>query len=343
MSGRATPRNRVEAVALALLVAVAPSAVPGQQRELPELDPLVVLTGSLHAAEAERFAVPVTSNWQATIKWLIPEGQRVEAGDSIARLDPGGTEDRLYETEDALITKLYERDSEQATRRLTRMDLELALKRAEIDYRKAKLDAAVPQDVLKGSDFRERQLTMKRKQEAFQNARLEVLNHDASTKAKLAELDIEIKELRADYERYEKELASLDLRASRAGIVVHEVHPWMGRKVLEGDRLQPTFPIARIPDMDTLEVEAWAGESEAARLAEGQDVTMHLDAYPLRSFLGEVLSVASAGERRLSWGRASYFKVRISLQGLDRTIMKPGMSVRCEIDVVRPVTLQESS
>lgn len=328
---------------LVLLLCAAASLGLAAQPELPEVEALVVLTGSLRAAEAERFVVPVTSNWQATLKWLIPEGQRVQAGDSVALLDPGGTEDRLYETEHELITKVYERDSEEATRRLTRMDLELALKRADTEYRKAKLDAAVPQDVLKGADFRQRQLDMKKKQKAFEAAQLELLNHDASTAATLAGLDIEIKELETDYERYEKELDSLDLRATRAGIVIHEEHRWMGRKVLEGDRLRPTFPIARIPDMDTLEVEAWAGEAEASRLEVGQDVTMHLDAFPQRAFLGEVLSVAATGERRLSWGRASYFKVRISLETQDPEIMKPGMSVRCEIDVVGLPALAESS
>lgn len=294
-------------------------------------DDVVVLSGSLSAAEAERFSVPVTSSWQATVKWLIPEGERVEVGDSIAVFDPGGAEDRLQQSADELLNKRHQRAGEVATARLTRMDLELVLKRAEVDYRKARIDAGVPQDVLKGVDYRQRQLDMETKRRTFEDAQQTLLNHDVATRSKIAELDIDIAEEEQDYRDYDKELDSLNLRATRAGIVIHELHPWMGRKVVEGDRLQPTFPVAQIPDLKTLEVEAWAGESEVVRLGVGQPVALTLDAYPEKLLDGKVISVAAAGERRQSWGRASYFRVRISLDQPDDTFMRPGMSVRCEI------------
>jgi multidrug resistance efflux pump len=295
-------------------------------------DRSLVLSGALRAAEAERFIVPVTRNWQLTLTWLIPEGERVEPGDSIALMDPAGVQDRLTETEDELITQQLEHGSQKAEAYLTKMDLELALKRADVEYRKTKLDAAVPQDVLKGVDYRQRQLEMARKKNAFEQAQIDLLNHDTTTRAQLAEIEIEIAELKTEYVRLEKELESLNLRATRSGIVVHAVHPWMGRKVLEGDRLQPTFAVARIPDLDTLEIEAWSGENDAVRVTPGQRVTLRLDAYPERAFAGRVESVASAGEEQKTWGRAPYFRVIISLDERDITIMKPGMSVRCEID-----------
>ncbi len=294
---------------------------------------VVVLSGSLRAAEAERFSVPVTSSWQVTVKWLIPEGERVEVGDSIAVFDPGTAEDRLQQAGDGLLDKRHQRASEAASGRLTRMDLELALKRAEVDYRKARIDADVPQDVLRGVDFRQRQLDMETKRRAFEYAQLTLLSHDATTRSKIAGFDIEIAELEQTYESYEQDLDSLNLRATRAGIVVHELHPWMGRKIVEGDRLQPTFPVAQIPDLETLEVEAWAGESEVARLEVGQPVDLILDAYPELRLSGKVVFVASAGERREPWGRASYFRVRHSLDQPDGSYMRPGMSVRCEIHV----------
>ena len=294
-------------------------------------DDVVVLSGSLSAAEAERFSVPVTSGWQATVKWLIPEGERVEVGDSIAIFDPGGAEDRLQQSADELLNKRHQRAGEVATARLTRMDFELALKRAEVDYRKARIDADVPQDVLKGADYRRRQLDMETKRRAFEGAQQTLLNHDAATRSKIAELDIDIAEVEQNYNDYDKELDLLNLRATRAGIVIHELHPWMGRKVVEGDRLQPTFPVAQIPDLETLEVEAWAGESEAVRLGIAQPVALTLDAYPEKRVSGRVVFVAAAGEQRQSWGRATYFRVRISLDQPDAAFMRPGMSVRCEI------------
>lgn len=319
--------------AVAALVVIALSGVVGQEPEPGATDDgPVVLSGSLRAAEAERFTVPVSSSWQLTLKWMLAEGEAVEVGDSIARFDPAGTEDQLRQSEETLIAKDQERAREISQSRLRRLELELAHKRAEIEYRKAKLDAAIPQDVLNGVDFRRRQLDMATAKVAFEKSQLELLEHDASAESRIASLDIDLAEERARYERLAEELDSLDLKATRKGLLVHEVHPWWGRKVIEGDRLQATFPVASVPDLATLEVEAWAGETEAARVEIGRRVAMQLDAFPDRPLTGVVRSVASTGERRQSWGRAPYFLIRISLDALDPSIMKPGMSVRCEVE-----------
>ena len=292
----------------------------------------IVLSGSLRAAEAERFTVPVSSSWQLTLKWMLAEGEAVEVGDSIARFDPAGTEDQLRQSEETLIAKEQERAREISQSHLRRLELELAHKRAEIEYRKAKLDAAIPQDVLNGVDYRKRQLDMATRKVAFEKSQLELLEHDASAQSRVAALDIDLAEERARYDRLAEELESLDVRATRKGLLVHEEHPWWGRKVIEGDRLQATFPVASVPDLETLEVEAWAGETEAARVEIGRRVAMQLDAFPDRPLSGVVRSVASTGERRQSWGRAPYFLIRITLDARDAAIMKPGMSVRCEIE-----------
>lgn len=300
---------------------------------------LLVLSGSLRAVEAERFSIPVTSNWQVTIKWLIPEGQYVEPGDPIALLDPAGVEENLRQIEDQLIGKFMQRSSARADARLARMDLELALKRAEVEYRKAQIDADIPQEVLKGVDYRKRQLAMKTKQRGLEDAQMALLTHDATTRSQQAEIDIEVKELQQRRTRLGKEIESLTLRATGSGLVVHEEHPWLGRKIVEGDRLQATFPVARIPNLKTLEVEAWAGESEVIRIRVGQSVALTLDAYPQHALTGRVTFVASAGEQRVSWGRASYFRVGITMDRPSAEYMRPGMSVRCEIGDVRTVDI----
>jgi hypothetical protein len=62
-------------------------------------------------------------------------------------------------------------------------------------------------------------------------------------------------------------------------------------------------------------------------------VRLQLDADPSRVFEGRVDHVASAGERRESWGRGSYRRVAIRVNAVDPEIMKPGMSVRCEVAI----------
>ena len=318
---------------------VAEDTVTGSSPEIPprEVPPLVVLTGTLRAAEADVLSTPQTSVWQLSLQWLIEEGSRVEAGDAIARFDPAGVESNLQTSEDELVGKLETRSSERSQAASKRMELELALKRAEIGYRKARLDADIPQDILENKDYRQRQLDLAKTRNDLDRAQRELEAHDVQTRSKAAELDLDIRALRDEIQRRKDELASMTLVAPRAGIVVHEIHPWQGRKVRIGDQLQASFPVARIPNLDTMEVEAWAGEVDASMLRDGLFVEYFLDAYPERRFDGRVVSVARAAERRVSWGRANYIRIRLGLDETDSAIMKPGMSVRCEVQTAPAV------
>ena len=93
------------------------------------------------------------------------------------------------------------------------------------------------------------------------------------------------------------------------------------------------FVLASIPDLDTLEVLAWAMEPELPALEEGQRVSLRLDAYSARQFRGQVTSVGISGQKRVQWGDSPYFPVRIRIVDPDTAIMRPGMSVSCEIDL----------
>ncbi|GAB4222295.1 MAG: hypothetical protein Kow0062_19000 [Acidobacteriota bacterium] len=306
----------------------------------PDAADRLVLTGSLVAREAQDFRVPRASSWQVELTWLIEEGASVEPGDEVARLDPGSTLDELLEARDNL--RQRRRDAvERATQaELDRLARELELARAETEAAKARLDAAVPQDILAGKDWRERQLELRKKEAALEEARMAIRVGAAADRAATASDEAELRRLETTIARYERELDQLVLRADRPGIVVHGTHPWWGRKFQEGDQVQMGFVIARIPDLDTLEVHAWALEVDLPGIAPGQRARVVLDAYPERAFDATVTAIGIGGEERPLWGRAAWFPVTLRLEQSDPRIMRPGMSVRCELD--RPASAQEA-
>jgi multidrug efflux pump subunit AcrA (membrane-fusion protein) len=293
----------------------------------------LVLTGVLRATDSELLDTPTSTTWQLSLQWLIDEGTAVEPGDAIARFDPGATQTNLHNQQDQLEEKRQEREASIAQDAIRGMELELALRKAEVAYKKAQIDAAVTQDLLAGKDYRRRQHQLRETEQGFQNAQLDSLDHETASHSKISGMDIELLELGKDIQDLEEELESLTLRATRKGIVLHEMHRWFGRTVRVGDRMQATMPIASIPEVHSLEVEAWAGETDAARLEAGALVRILLDADPSREFDGVVDLIGTAGERRESWGRGSYRRVAIRIDRVDPGIMKPGMSVRCEVDL----------
>jgi len=307
-----------------------PAAEATTPADVPAADRLV-LTGTLRATESELLDVPTSSTWQLSLQWLIEEGSAVQPGDAIARFDPGATQTNLHNEQDQLEAKRQDRESRIAQDAIRHMELELAQRKAEVAYEKARIDAAIPEDLLSGRDYRDRNYALRQTEQAFKDAQLDLLDHEIASRSRVSETDIELAELRRDIRDLEEELETLTLRASRPGIVLYEVHRWFGRTVRVGDRLQATMPVASIPEVHSLEVEAWAGETDAARLEIGMPVQLLLDADPSRIFSGLVDFIGAAGERRESWGRGNYRRVGISIESVDPDVMKPGMSVRCEV------------
>jgi multidrug resistance efflux pump len=314
-------RSAVWIVALAAQAAASASGAPD----------VLVLHGSLRAADAERHSVPMSSSWQLPLTWLIDEGTTVEAGQEIARFDPAGTADNLAQSEEELRQKEQELRLQEAEGELARLGLGLALVRAETAHAKAVVDAAVPEEALEGVEYRDRQIALQRAAKELDDARRAIDTHEEQLTSQRTTTEVEVARLHREIADLERELDTMVLRAGRPGIVVHESHPWWGRKVRLGDQLQATFPVASIPDLETLEVEVWASEVDLPRLATDQRVSLRLDAHPELALTGHVADIGRAGEDHQQWGPSSRFRVRVTLDELDPEIMRPGMSVRCEI------------
>jgi multidrug efflux pump subunit AcrA (membrane-fusion protein) len=113
--------------------------------------------------------------------------------------------------------------------------------------------------------------------------------------------------------------------------VIYAVDEWSGRKVQVGDTVFATYPVATIPDLKSLLVQAWISETHIQRIKSGQTVDLTLDAYPDKQYKGVIREVSKSADSVRRWGKSSYFRVDIGMEKLEPDIMKPGMSVRCEV------------
>jgi HlyD family secretion protein len=109
------------------------------------------------------------------------------------------------------------------------------------------------------------------------------------------------------------------------------VEEWSGRKVQVGDTVFATRLVAHIPDLSSLRVQAWVSETHVQQVKAGQDVDLYLDAYPDNRFRGIIAEVSQSAEAVRRWGKSNYFKTDIQMDKLDPDIMKPGMSVKCDV------------
>ncbi len=317
----------------ALLLFFSPLLPVKQQNRVTvgDLTDTLVLTGSLKAEKAEHLVVPRSNTWRVQIKWMVKEGETVKPGDPVVRFDTSNLASEIENIELALEGKKQQKNQKTEEFYHQKLELEVAVKEAEVNHKKAELDASVPREILSNYEYDQRQLQLKQMAENLKKARLKQKVDLEASKLAISKLEIEIAEEQARLDKNLKMLNALTLKAKTGGTTVYAEHGWPRRKVQVGDNVRSTQTVATIPDVESLLVEAWISEAHIRRIKTGLKAQLILDAYPERRFEGVVRQIMNNAEKRERWGKSHYFMVTLQLESRDFAIMKPGMSVRCII------------
>jgi hypothetical protein len=291
----------------------------------------IVLTGTLVSLRSEEFKVPVTETYRAQIKWMANEGESVKPGDAVVRFDTANLASDIENAQDSLRSKREELTQKVADHRHQQFELDVEVRKAENDNRQKEIDAAVPPEIEAKVEYDRKQLEKKRSDFTLESARTNRVVKLAESEAQIKTLEIEVRDLEAKLNKLKNSLDALTLTAHTAGGVLYAVDEWSGRKVQVGDTVFATYTVAQIPDMSSLEVQAWISETHIQHIKSGDGVGLALDAYPDRRFSGVIGEISKSAETVRRWGRSHYFRVRIGLEKIDPEMMKPGMSVKCEV------------
>lgn len=295
----------------------------------------IVLTGSLISLRSEEFKVPVTDSYRCQIKWMADEGENVKPGAAVVRFDTANLASDIENGQDSLRSKREELAQKVADHRHQTFELDVEVRRAENDTRQKTIDASIPPEIEAKVEFDRKQLEKKKSDFTLESARTNRVVKIAEGEGQIKTLGIEVRDLEAKLDRLKNRLDALTLTAHTAGGVLYAVDDWSGRKVQVGDTVYATYTVAQIPDMTSLEVQAWISETHIQQIESGDSVDLSLDAYPDKHFGGVVGDISKSAETVRRWGRSHYFRVRIGLEKIDQEIMKPGMSVKCEIQSSR--------
>jgi len=291
----------------------------------------IVLTGTLVSLRSEEFKVPITETWRVQIKWMVKEGESVKPGDPVVRFDTANLASDIVTAQDSLRTKREEKTQKEADYQHQKFELDVEVRKAENDNRQKEIDASIPPEIEAKIEYDRKQLEKKRSDFTLESARTNRTVKLAEGEAQIKTLEIEVRDLEAKLEKLKNTLSALTLTANTAGAVLYAVNEWNGRKVQVGDTVFATYGVAQIPDMSSLEVQAWISETHIQHIKAGESVDLSLDAYPDKHCQGIIREISKSAEALRRWGRSHYFRVQIKMEKLDPEIMKPGMSVKCEV------------
>ena len=250
--------------------------------------------------EVEAFAeVDISSELVAKILEMpVEEGDRVQKGDLLCRLDDADYQARVRSGE-ANVAKLE----------ALIMQAEADLDKAERDWeRQKRLSEVNATSVLELADYR---TVLIRAQAGLETRKQELVQAEAALQSA------------------REDLAKTVITAPMSG-VVSQLFADQGEVVVTGT-MNPGTRIMVISDLSKTQVRCRVDETDAPLVAPGQTTRIYLQSDTRKSIPGEVLRVATKGTKQL--GRdVVFFETLVLITGDDPRV-KPGMTANLEIKV----------
>jgi multidrug efflux pump subunit AcrA (membrane-fusion protein) len=256
----------------------------------------------------------------------------VREGDVLAQFDASSTDDRVREKKAELNAKRSELESLLETQRREIEEEKVRLAEAESSAEKAARKADTNADVYAGLEYRK---LLEERDIAADLYRREKERKDLNRRvreAKKAELEADIRRLESEVAGAERELASFTITAPRDGLVIIGTDQ-QGQKLSVNDQTNPGITVVELANPDDLIVRAEVPEFAATRIAVDQPAISVIDAAGGTPIAGKVVEVGSIVRRQSQFSQAMVRDVAVSLPADVIPTLRPGMSVKLEIEI----------
>ena len=289
-------------------------------------------SGELKAKKSEDIKGPSSLRshqiYSIKITDLITEGTYVQAGDYVAQLDKSdvGTKIASSTTEAEKITSKYEQARLDTAIEMMKLRDELINLNYEIEEKnlianQSSFEAlAVQRQIKINLEKAERKL-----KQSISNISLKRKQNTA----KLHQISLSLKQEQSKLTRLEELMVALKIVAPKEGMVVYK-RTWDGKKITSGSSIGVWNPtVATLPDLSKMVTKTYVNEIDISHLKKGLTVGISIDAFPDKSYTGEVVEVANVGEQ-LPNTDSKVFEVTIEINERD-TLLRPAMTTNNNI------------
>ena len=177
----------------------------------------------------------------------------------LLRIDPGQSATQIQVLAAQAAQARARADKESAELAVKAIDAERALADADTALAKAGIDAAIPRQHLSALDFDRFRGELERATREQALKRREFESAEAAVQRRLDDGQLEVEKITVEQRYHEAQIAASEVRADRAGIVVHGFDPWRGGRYDEGSSVQPGRRVGDVVD-----------EGDARRYAPGR-------------------------------------------------------------------------
>ena len=296
-----------------------------------------MLTGEVQASGAVPIVMPPSNSSPTLIRYFVAEGQTVEIGDPVLRIDPG-TQASISDLQAQMDLTQARADKELAALSVAAVNAEILQLDARAASERAKLDAAVPKIHLSPLDFDRFAAEAARSAQDLTQKSKVLSSARAALARKREDAELELSKAKVELAFAMAGIARSEVKATVTGMVTHGFSEGRGggRRYDEGENAQSGSVIGQVLNGDRTFVRAYALEADRNYLTEKQKVALSVDALPNLPITGEIRAISNAPEARAAWGDGRYFRVEIDLPPEHQGKLAPGMSVRVT-DAALPV------
>jgi multidrug efflux pump subunit AcrA (membrane-fusion protein) len=311
-----------------------PSTIPTYEVNTQRFSIEINADGEIEAAESQKIIAP--GRRPMMLAWLADENTHVNEGDVIARFDAERITRDKNEEEFAVRKLQQDIINSQASQTQEKQDIKSEQNFIEEEFafvdRFAIDDLRIYSqldiiDTLQNRDF------LEAKDSFLAWKETSVLEqHDSA----MSVLDIKKQGHQSKLQQYLSALKQLEVTAPYSGLLVY-VKDRRGEKPSVGNTVFPGSPIAEIPNLENLQARLYVLADDAIDLANGQNVDIQLDAFPNKTFSGELSSVAAFPREIKRGNPIKYYELTASINDQDTTILKPGRKLSATIRVTQPM------
>lgn len=298
----------------------------------PPVAQAVVFSGEVRALDAQPIFTPPSMSSPVVLRYYVPDGTAVKKGDVVLRIDAGQAAVEMRTLDAQIEQSVAKIDKEAGDFEIKAADAELALIDAQAALDTAKIDAALPKALVSALDHDRYHAELLRAEHDLElkQQQLAAAREAVARRRDDGKLELGKSKLQHDYDQ--AQVDSAEVRAERAGTVVHGFSRWFGTgRYEEGSSASPGNEVGQIVDAGgRMGVRAWVLESDRAGLATGQNVRLSFDALPGASVTSKIASISGAPESRAQWGGGKYFVIDLDLPANLGLPLKPGMSTRLD-------------
>src|SRR5579864_3418048 len=321
-------------IVLAALIAASVYLYPQFTKHVKPQNELV-LSGNIEAHESL-----VSFKVQGRVVELpVEEGQSIQAGELLARLDNDDYKQRVLTGEASVrvrqsnlaLTLAGTREQEIKAAQQTMLDAQADMQQKKLDYDRAQ--RLYTEDAISAQDRDLADTALKRSQAVFQAAEQKYSEaREGSRKEDIAIAQSNLKEAAANLGMSRVNLDYTTLRAPSAGVITV-------RQAELGEVVVPGTPVVTLADLDHIWLRAYLAETDLGRVRWGQDAVVTTDTYPGKQYHGRVSFIASDAEftpksvQTYKERVTLVYRIKVDIDNPNHEL-KPGMPADAHITLV---------